>query len=166
MDNKLYTCAVFIDLAKAFDTVDHDILLKKLDVYGIRGCLYDWLKSYLSDRTQTTCINNHISKKATISYGFPQGFILGPLLLLLYINDICMAFKVLKFHLFADDTNIIYSDKNPKNLELIMNSESAKLQDWITANKLTIDVKKSNFVVFHPSRIKHKGQFKLHYQTD
>ena len=108
MDHKLYTCAVFIDLAKAFDTVDHDILLKKLDVYGIRGCLHDWLKSYLSDRTQTTCINNYISKKATISYGVPQGSVLGPLLFLLYINDICMASKVIKFHLFADDTNIIF----------------------------------------------------------
>ena len=112
-EHKLYTCTVFIDLAKAFDTVGHVILLKKLDVYGIRGFLYDLLKSYLSDRTQTTCINN-ISKKATISYGVPQGSILGPLLFLLYINDICMASEVLKFHLFADDTNIIYSDKKSK----------------------------------------------------
>ena len=91
MDHKINTYAVFIDLAKAFDTVDHAILLKNLDIYRIRGCLYDWLKSYLSDRTQTTCINNYLSKKATINYGVPQCYILGPLLFLLYINDICMA---------------------------------------------------------------------------
>ena len=111
MDNKINTCAVFIDLAKAFDTVDHAILMEKLYTYGVRGCVYDWFKSYLSERTQTTNVNNHISKKEVINYGVPQGSVLGPLLFLLYINDISTASQVLKFHLFADDTNILYSNK-------------------------------------------------------
>ena len=99
--------------------------------------------------------------KSDISYGVPQGSILGPLLFLLYINDIRIASKVLKFHLVADDTNNIYSDKNSKRLELVVNSESAKLQDWLTANKLTISMKKSNFVIFHQFRMKQKLQVNI-----
>ena len=117
MDNKIYTCAVFIDLAKAFDTVHHSILLKKLYIYGVRGCVYDWFNSYLSERTQTTSINNYISNKEGIKYDVPQGSILGPLLFLLFINDISAASKVLKFHLFADDTNILHSNECLKTLE-------------------------------------------------
>ena len=111
MDHKRLTCAVFIDLAKAFDTVDHSILLKKLHIYGIRGCVYNWFKSYLSERTQTTSVNICISGKVGINYGVPQGSILGPVLFLLYINDICNVSKILKLHIFADDTNILYSNK-------------------------------------------------------
>ena len=99
--------------------------------------------------------------KSNISYGVPQGSILGPLLFFLYINDIRIASKVLKFHLVADDTNNIYSDKNSKRLELVVNSESAKLQDWFTANKLTISMKKSNFVIFHQFRMKQKLQVNI-----
>lgn len=152
MDHKLLTCAVFIDLAKAFDTVDHSILLKKLYIYGIRGCVYNWFKSYLSERTQTTSVNNCISDKVGINYGVPQGSILGPVLFLLYINDICNVSKILKFHIFADDTNILYSNKCIKKLESTMNTELEKLQIWFIANKLTINTKKTNFVIFHSSR--------------
>ena len=150
MDNKLFTCAVLIDLAKAFDTVDHSILLKKLYIYGIRGCLYDWFQSYLSGRSQTTNINNHISDKQNIKRGVPQGSVLGPLLFLLYINDICNSSKVLKFHLFADDTNILYSNKDLASLESVMNTELAKLQDWFSANKLTINIKNQTSLFFTP----------------
>ena len=133
MDNKSFTCAVFIDLAKAFDTVDHNILLKKLYIYGVRGCVCDCI----SDRTQTTSIDDYISDKHVIEYGVPQGSVLGPLLFLLYINDINKCSKVLKFHLFADDTNVSYSNRNVKDLERVLNNEQTKLKDWFIANKLT-----------------------------
>ena len=123
MDYKLFTCAVFVDLKKAFDTVDHQILLKKLDCYGIRGIVNEWFKSYLLNRTQTTEINGFISTKDFNPLGVPQGSVLGPLLFLLYINDITKASTKLKFFLFADDTNLLYANRNLKTLESTVNTE-------------------------------------------
>ena len=118
MDRKLYTCRIFIDLQKAFDTVDHSILLKKLEHYGIRGIVNDWFTSYLASRKQITEFGpSNISKKATVLSGVPQGSVLGPLLFLVYINDICNSCNRMKFYLFADDTNLLYADKNLKSLE-------------------------------------------------
>ena len=99
MDERLYSCGVFIDLKKAFDTVDHTILLCKLHHYGIRGVINDWFSSYLSDRTQTTQIGSDISSKDKILFGVPQGSVLGPLLFLIYINDIYQASYKLNFNL-------------------------------------------------------------------
>ena len=105
---------------------------------------------------QTTNVNNHIilSKKVVINYGVTQGSILGPLLFLLYKNDISTASKVLKFHLFADDTNILFSNKCLKTIEREINKELTKLQNWFTTNKLTINIKKSNFVLFQSAHNK------------
>ena len=140
---------------KAFDTVDHAILLKKLYLFGIRGITNDWLKSYLFNRTQTTEVNGTISTKETNPYGVPQGSVLGPLLFLLYINDITNSSNKLNFFLFADDTNLLYAHKNLKSLEIAVNSELLKLSDWLTANKLTLNIKESNFVILrpHPKKI-------------
>ena len=88
MNQGLYSCGVFIGLKKTFDTVDHNILLDKLNFYGFRGLINRWFSSYLNDRTQTTQIADHISNKASISFGVPQGSVLGPLLFFLYVNDI------------------------------------------------------------------------------
>ena len=145
LDKKLFTCAVFIDLSKAFDTVDHGILLHKLYTYGIRGVPYKWFESYLTDRTQITSIDNRNSCKKPIPCGVPQGSVLGPLLFLLYINDITSCSDRLKFHLFADDCNILYANKCQKTLETNVNTELEKLQTWLAANKLTLNSKKSNF---------------------
>lgn len=98
--------------------------------------------TYLVGHRLQASISNHISDKQNIKRGAPQGSVLGPLLFLLYINDICNSSKVLKLHLFADDTNILYSNKDLASLESVMNTELAKLQDWFSANNLTINIKK------------------------
>ena len=97
-----------MDLQKAFYTVDHEILLYKLDYYGILGISNNWFKSYLSNRKQFVSINGYDSGLAEIKCGVPQGSVLGPLLFLLYINDLNQAIKFCKVHHFADDTNLLY----------------------------------------------------------
>ena len=123
IDKKKYGCGIFIDLRKAFDTVNHDILLNKLDHYGIRGTALHWFHSYLSDRKQFVFHNGESSKLQSINCGVPQGSVLGPLLFLLYINDLPNVSNILQFYLFADDTNIYYEADSLDNLELIINRE-------------------------------------------
>ena len=112
----------------------------------------------MQGRSQTTQLGPHISKRSDSLCGVPQGSVLGPLLLLLYINDIQESSDKFSFYLFADDKNILYSDKNLKSLELYLNQELNNVYDWLTANKLTLNTKKSNFVIFCPP------QRKLTYQ--
>ena len=131
-------------LKKAFDTVDHDALLDKLNHYGFRGIINIWFSSYLKNRTQTTQVDHHyISDKAVVGFGVPQGSVLGPLLSLLYVNDIHRCSNKLRSYLFADDTNILCADKNVKNLETTVNNELQNLYNWLTANKLTLNIKKN-----------------------
>ena len=151
MDNYLFSCGVFIDLKKAFDTVDHKILLDKLYHYGFRGIINKWFSSYLEGRTQTTQIGSFVSPEEIITFGVPQGSVLGPLLFLIYINDIQECFEKLLFFKFADDTNILYADNNLKSLEDIVNLELRKLCYWLTANKLTLNIKKKRFRHILPS---------------
>ena len=123
IDNGKYQITILCDLAKAFDTVSHSILLEKLKIYGIRGKANDWFKSYLSHRQQYTVFNNKRSTCKDVKYGVPQGSILGPLLFLLYINDITNTSKKLKFLLFADDTNIFIKGNDVNELTAILNQE-------------------------------------------
>ena len=141
------TLAIFIDLKKAFDTVDHKILIKKMEHYGVRGSSIDWFKNYLSDREQFVSINGVNSEVVKMVCGVPQGSVLGPLLFLLYINDLPNATEFLTL-LFADDTTFQFSGVNLDLLFEKCNSELEKASIWFRANKLTLNVKKTKFMLF------------------
>ena len=149
IDNGDYGCGVFNDLKKAFDTVNHSILLKKMEHYGIRGIALNWFTSYLSNRKQYVSVNGHTSEHLNISCGVPQGSVLGPLLFLIYINDLPNVTRHLSFYLFADDTNIYFEAKDLETLQKIMKRELRHVKKWLEANKLALNVEKTNFVVFH-----------------
>ena len=148
IDNGNYGCGIFIDLKKAFDTVNHSILLKKLDHYGIRGAPHEWFVSYLSNRKQYVSVNGHASDELIITHGVPQGSVLGPLLFLLFINDLPSVSKFLTFYLFADDTNIYYESSDLMNIQKIVNRELRKVRKWLEANRPALNIEKTNFVIF------------------
>ena len=148
-----YTVGVFIDLKKAFDTVDHDILYKKLHFYGLRGVAQEWIQSYLENRKQFVSFNNCHSEMLNVSCGVPQGSILGPKLFILYINDICKVSQVFKYILFADDTNLLCCDKDLNKLIRMINGGLEQLQTWFSVNRLSLNISKTNYVIFGNRRI-------------
>ena len=138
INDKRYGCGIFIYLCRAFDTVNHDILLRKLEHYGIRGKAQIWFRSYLTNRKQYVSLNGVPSELKQTTCGVPQGSCLGPLLLLVYINDFPNISEVLQFYLFADDTNIYYEAESIQKLETVINKELRKLDTWLIVNKTTI----------------------------
>ena len=151
LDNGKFGCGVFIDLQKAFDTVNHDILLSKLEHYGVRGVVLEWFKSYLSGRRQYVVVNNTSSDVLPINCGVPQGSILGPLLFLIYINDLPNVSSKLKFYLFADDTNIYSESENLGSLLQCVNRELKYVKRWLDVNRLSLNIEKTNYIIFHSS---------------
>ena len=148
IDNCEYTIGIFLDLAKAFDTVNHTILLNKLEHYEIRGIPNLWFKNYLSNRKQYVHYKGVDSQMSDIICGVPQGSVLGPLLFLIYISDISASSNVFSFTLFADDFNIFYKNKSLNHLLTIANDELTKLSLWFKANKLSLNISKTIYMLF------------------
>ena len=147
MDNGLLNGVLFLDLKKAFDTVDHEILLNKLNFYGVDSISLKWFQSYLTDRKQRTYVNGSLSDYGSTVCGVPQGSILGPLLFLIYINDLPPSGLSSTPRLYADDTCLTLSSHDPTDLQIKLNSDLNKVQSWLQANKLSLNVKKTKYSI-------------------
>ena len=161
IDQGKFSVGIFLDLSKAFDTINHRILIRKLDHYGIRGVAKKWFENYLCNRKQLVKYNGVKSEEMTITSGVPQGSVLGPLLFLLYINDIQYCSKLVSIILFADDTNILYSDACLETLNEILQTEMNKIAYWLNANKLSLNTTKTKLILFRSRNKKSKHDLKI-----
>ena len=143
-----FCISVLLDFSKAFDTVNHEILLRKLYLLGIRSTSLQWFKSYLHDRKQYVCINSSCSPTLSINTGVPQGSILGPLLFILYINDMCKSSSELSFVHFADDTTVFRRGCDLDELYTVVNRELTCVDTWLRANKLSLNINKTTYMIF------------------
>ena len=147
MDCKKLNLVVLLDLKKAFDTIDHGILLSKLELYGITGSALSMIRSYLSDRNQKCQLGDLMTTERRVTCGIPQGSILGPLFFLVYINDLPECLNQATPRLFADDTNLTVAGESIQEIELNMNSDLACINEWLLANKLSLNVTKTEFIL-------------------
>ena len=134
-------------MQKTFNTVDHKILLSKLEYYGIPGICNDWFKSYLLDRKQFVFINGYNLDLMPVDCSVPQGSILGPLLFLIYISEIRKAIQHCQLHPFADDTNLFHTSKPVKNVNKLVNRDVKHLNNWLSTNKISLNVEKTELVI-------------------
>ena len=147
IDRGYVNAVVFLDLKKAFDTVDNPILLSKLYLYGDKGNAYELLSSYLDNRTQRCAVNGVISHTCTLTCGITQGTILGPLLFLLYINDLPNCLSNSQPRMYADDTHLTYADNDICSIEASLNQDLSNINRWLIANKLTLNMTKTEFML-------------------
>ena len=172
LDDKKLACGIFVDLQKAFDTVNHEILIKKLAHYGIRGVVKSWFMTYLTNRVQYVSIYGFESCRKILKHGVPQGSVLGPLLFLLYINDLHRSIKFSNVYHFADDTNLLRISNSPQQLQKHLNIDLKLLYKWLLANKISLNCSKTEMIIFRKptDRISFKFKIKLNghrlYQSD
>ena len=148
LDSSKFVLSIFIDFAKAFDCVSHNILLSKMRYYGIRGQVLKWFSSYLADRTQSIRVDDQESDKGYIPHGVPQGSVLGPVLFLIYVADLPNSSDFFKYILFADDSTLYVGGDSPIHLVESANVELPKLYYWCTANRLTLNICKTHYMIF------------------
>ena len=158
LDATNHNISIMVDLKAAFDTVNHSILLKKLERYGVRGYAFDWFKSYLTDRKFKVKIANKFSDEKTVNIGIPQGSILGPILFIIYNNDLPSISPSLKTTLFADDTNFSLTHKDFYPMVGSLNDELRKIHDWTVANRLTINNSKTELLLFSNRSTPHNNE--------
>jgi len=164
LDSRKLFCALFLDFSKAFDTVNHGILLEKLKHLGIRGSVCNWFGSYLSSRKLYVSIGDKVSDSADITMGVPQGSILGPILFLIYVNDMSSCSDQLKFIHFADDTTVSMSRSDAITLTTNMNEEIVKLYEWLCINRLSLNVDKTCYMLM--SDMSNFGNIELNVAGD
>ena len=166
-DDGLVTGMILIDLQKAFDTIDHDILLKKLSIIGFSDHTVKWFQSYLSNRKFMVNLENSFSEVSDISCGVPQGSILDPSLFLIYVNDMSMAVKCNLF-LYADDTCLVFQSKNVKDIKNQLNEDFAHICDWFVDNELSIhfgEDKTKSILFASKSKIKKLQRLEIIYNN-
>ena len=153
IDKNNVNIALFLDLKKAFDTVDHEILIRKMKVYGIKDIEVEWFRSYLKNRQQYCSLNGNKSSYRPATRGIPQGSCLGPLLFILYLNDFETCLKFSKANLYADDTEVSLSSNEIGNVRQNFQAELENISEWKRINKLSIHPEKTEFMVIdHPRR--------------
>ena len=171
LDNNQPVSGVFVDLQKAFDTVNHTILLSKLEYYGIRGSIKGWFKSYLHKRKQSVIIDGYESEIQILNNGVPQGSVFGPLLFLININDLHLSIQNSNVYHFADDTNLLKISTSNKKLQKELNSDLKNLYHWLLANKISLNETKTEIIHFHkinnsaPNNLKIKMSGKVIYPS-
>ena len=148
LDDKLYTVAVFLDLSKAFDTVNKDIMIEKMRRLGFRGVVADWFDSYLSDRKLYVDVDGNYSATRTLNIGLPQGSVTSPYLFSLYIDDMHRSSEKLSFIHFADDTTVYMSGNDLATLCRSVNEELVKVSQWLNTNRLSLNADKTNYMIF------------------
>ena len=162
-NNKLYTGCIVIDFSCAFETIDHEILLQKLEAYGLKRTPLNFFRRYITNRSQTTTVNNFISAKDTVTYGTAQGSVLGPLIYIIYVNDILKLLSdEYNIFLYADDMLIMHKNENVPNMIEGLQQKLDSVMTWCACNKLTVNREKTKFMIVSSNKVTNVESLKIY----